>query len=129
MAEMDIEKLNEEFNRLSDELKRLKPDDPTYRTVSENQERLAKIINEYERRDLERINNNVRNDINEENVRVDFEKVKTDRLREWLGLAKTGLSVAGGLAMGAIAYKGELVDFKLPFRSMWDLAKGLIPKK
>lgn len=123
---MDIEKIEREINRLSDELDRLDASDPVYRNVSENLERLTKILGEYEKRDQDRINNNVRNDINEESVRVDMAKVKTDRLREWLGLVKTGLSIGAGVGMGWIAYQGEIKEFKLPIRSLWDGAKSLI---
>lgn len=126
---MDIEKTEIEYNRILNDLARMMPDDPKYKETLEAAEKLAKIIGEYERRDLERINNNVRNDINEENLRVDIAKVKTDRLREWLGLAKTGISVAASVGLGWIAYKGEIIDFKLPIRALWDGAKSLIPRK
>lgn len=123
---MDIELIEKEIDRLSKELARLKPDDPNYAPVRTNLVELTKILGDYEKRDQDRINNNVRNDINEESVRVDMAKVKTDRLREWLGLVKTGLSIGAGLGMGWIAYQGEIKEFKLPIRSLWDGAKSLI---
>lgn len=126
---MDIEKTNEEYNRMLNDLARMMPDDPHYKETLEAAEKLAKIIGEYERRDLERLTNNARTDIQEEQLRVDVAKVKTDRLREWLGLAKTSISVATSVALGYIAYKGEIVDFKLPIRALWDGAKSLIPRK
>lgn len=126
---MDIEKTIGEYDRLLNELARMMPDDPKYKETLDAAEKLAKIIGEYERRDLERINNNVRNDINEENVRVDMAKVKSDRLRSWLDLAKAMVGVAGSGLLAAIAYKGEMIDFKLPIRTLMDLGKGLLPKR
>ena len=103
----------------------MKPDDPMYRTIVENLDRLHKIIDAEERRDMERINNNIANEVKEDEVRVDMAKVKTDRLREWLGFGKTGLSVGASLGLGWLAYKGEVVDFKLVARNIWDVAKNL----
>ena len=126
---MDIEKTREEYNRLLNDLARMMADDPNYAKTLEAAEKLARIIGEYERRDLDRINSNVKNDISEDELRVDMAKVKTDRLREWLGLVKTALGVGASVGMGLIAYKGDVIDFKLPIRNLWDLAKGVIPKR
>ena len=125
---MDIEKMNEEVDRLRQELSRLEPADPNYRVISENLERMARVIGDVEKRDQDRLNNNARNDISEEGVRVDMAKVKTDRLREWLGVVKTGITTGAGLGMAWLAYKGEVKDFKLPIRGILDAAKSLIPR-
>lgn len=126
---MDIEKVEEEFNRLQEELRRLKPDDPSYRIISENAERLSKIIGECERRDLDRISSNRKEENDISDIRVNMERVKTDRLREWLGLAKNLVGVAASIGLGVIAYKGEVVDFKLPIKALWDGAKNLLPRR
>lgn len=126
---MDIEKTYAEYNRVLNDLAKMMPDDPNYAKTLEAAESLAKIIGEYERRDLDRMNSNVKNDISEDGLKIDMEKVKTDRLREWLGLIKTALGVGASVGMGIVAYKGDVIDFKLPTRSLWDLAKGLIPKR
>ena len=126
---MDIEKVNREINRLSDELDRLDAGDPNYRTVSENLERLYKVVSDYEKRDQERINNNIKNDINADAVSVDMAKVKADKLRSWLDFGKTTLGIGASLGLAKIAYQGEIKDFILPIRSLWDMAKGLIPRR
>ena len=126
---MDIEKVNREINRLSDELDRLDAGDPNYRTVSENLERLYKVVSDYEKRDQERINNNIKNDINADAVSVDMAKVKADKLRSWLDFGKTTLGIGASLGLAMIAYQGEIKDFILPIRSLWDMAKGLIPRR
>lgn len=125
---MDIEKVNREINRLSDELDRLDAGDPNYRTVSENLERLYRVVADYEKRDQERINNNIKNDINADAVSVDMAKVKADKLRSWLDFGKTALGIGASLGLAKIAYQGEIKDFILPIRSLWDMAKGLIPR-
>lgn len=126
---MDIEKVNREINRLSDELDRLDAGDPNYRTVSENLERLYRVVADYEKRDQERINNNIKNDINADAVSVDMAKVKADKLRSWLDFGKTTLGIGASLGLAKIAYQGEIKDFVLPIRSLWDMAKGLIPRR
>lgn len=126
---MDIEALNAEFNRLQKELARLKATDPDYKPVSENLERIGRIVADYEKRDLERINSNVSNDVKEDNVRLEHEKIKTDRMREHFSLIKTVLGIGASVGMGLLAYKQETVDFHMPFRELWNTAKNLIPRK
>lgn len=127
---MNIEQTQAEYNRLLNELARMMPDDPNYQKTLESAEGLAKIIGEYERRDLDRINNNVRNDIQEESLQVDMAKVKADRMRSWFDLIRTTLGVGCSVGMGMLAYKNEAVDFHLPSaRSVWDMAKSLIPRR
>jgi len=127
---MDIEATREEYNRVLNELSRMMPDDPNYAKTLEAAESLAKIIGEYERRDLDRINSNIKNDISEEELRVDMAKVKADRLRSGTEVVKSVLSSAVAIGMGFLAYKNEAVDFKLPSaRSVWNLATSWIPKR
>ena len=130
MVDMDIEATREEYNRVLNNLARMMPDDPNYAKTLEAATEIAKIIGEYERRDLDRINNNIRNDIQEEGLRVDIAKVKSDRLRSWTEVIKTAMSSAVAVSMGILAYKNEAVDFKLPSaRSVWNLATSWIPKR
>lgn len=111
---MDIEKINREIDRLSDELNRLDAADPNYRSIRENLEGMYKMAADYEKRDQERINNNIKNDINADAVSVDMAKVKADRLRSWLGFATATLGTGAGLGLAKIAYQGEIKDFILP---------------
>lgn len=127
---MDIEQTRSEYNRLLNELARMMPDDQNYAKTLEAAESLAKIIGEYERRDLDRINNNIRNDIQEEGLRVDMAKVKSDRYRTTSELVKAGLSSGVAVGMGLLAYKKEAVDFVLPtVKGLWNFAIGWIPKR
>lgn len=127
---MDIEQTREEYNRLLNELGRMMPDDPNYAKTLESAEKLARMIGEYERRDLDRINNNIRNDIQEEGLRVDQAKVKADRFRSVTELIKTAVSGGVAVGMGLLAYKNEAIDFNLPSaRSVWNLCTSWIPKK
>ena len=126
---MDINKVYEEIDRLSAELSRLDASDPNYKPIRENLEGLYKMAADYEKRDQDRINNNIRNDISQDGVSVDMAKVKADRLRSWLDFAKTTLGIGASLGLAKIAYQGEIKDFILPIRSLWDMAKGLIPRR
>lgn len=125
---MDIEKTNEEYNRVLNDLARMMPDDPNYAKTLEAAETLAKIIGEYERRDLDRINSNVKNDISEDGLRVDMAKVKSDRTRAWLDFAKSVLGIGAAFGMGWLSYQKEEIEFTLPGRNVLDWAKRLIPK-
>lgn len=126
---MDIERTREEYNRLLEELARMMPDDPKYQETLKAAESLSKIIGEYERRDLERINSNIRNDISEEELRVNMAKVKSDRFRSWTEVLKSALGVGSSIGLGILAYHNDAIDFKLAVRSVWDMAKSLIPKR
>lgn len=127
---MDIEQTRTEYNRLLNELARMMPDDQNYAKTLEAAESLAKIIGEYERRDLDRIDRNIKNDIQEENLRVDMAKVKSDRYRTTSELVKAGLSSGVAIGMGLLAYKKEAVDFVLPtVKGLWNFATGWIPKR
>lgn len=126
---MNIEQTRDEYNRLLEELRRMMPDDPKYQETLKAAESLAKIIGEYERRDLERINSNIRNDISEEELRVNMGKVKSDRFRSWTELLKSAMSSATAIGLGVLAYKNDMIDFKLAVRSVWDVAKSFIPKR
>lgn len=123
---MDIEKTYDEYNRVLNDLARMMPDDPNYTKTLEAAESLAKIIGDYERRDLDRINNNVRNDIQEEQLHVDMAKVKADKTRSWLGFGQSVLGLTGAVCMGVLSYKKEMEDFVLPVRNALDWAKKLI---
>ena len=127
---MDIEKTREEYNRVLEKLAGMMPDDEKYQETLKAAETLAKMIGEYERRDLDRINSNIKNDISEEELRVDMAKVKSDRLRSWTEVVKTFVSGGVAVGMGILAYKNEAIDFNLPTaRSVWNLATSWIPKR
>lgn len=126
---MDIEKVYEEIGRLAEELSRMSPTDENYRSISENMERLSRIISEYEKRDQDRVNNNVRNDIQEEQLKVDQEKIKADRARTIANVVCDAIKVLGAIYLGKSAYDGEMVKFTMPIRGLVDWCKNLFPKR
>lgn len=123
---MDIDKLYEEYNRVIEELGKMKLDDPNRRSLLEESEMLSKQIGEYERRDQDRVNNNARNDIAEENVRVDYAKVKSENIKNGLGFGTKVLGIGAGVFGMWYSYHQENDNFKLACKSAWSFVKDLL---
>lgn len=126
---MDIEKVYEEVDRLTEELTRMNATDENYRYVRENIQGLSQVAGDYEKRDQDRMTNNARTDIQEEQLRVDMAKVKADKWRTAADFFKGMCCLAGSLYLGKSAYDGEMVKFVMPNRGLLDWCKNLFPKR
>lgn len=127
-----IDELNKRINELLEELGNMKPGDPKRKDLVEELTSLSRILLEAEKRDADRINSYTQNDINQQRIEIDEERIKTDRANSKRDLAgriiQTFLSVGGSAALAIISFKGEWLTNILKDRTIWDLAKSLKPR-
>ncbi len=130
---MDTEKLNDRFNELCDELEKVPFDDSAKRDRIKGEiDTYGKLLLEAEKREQDRINSYTTNDINQQRIEVETEKVKADKAdskrRFWGDILKLAGSLAGTIGLGLISFKGEWLANVLKDRTLWDLAKSLKPR-
>lgn len=122
---MEIETLYAEYNRVLGELRKMKLDDPNRPELLDELEKIGKQIEGYERRDQDRLNNNARNDIAEESVRVDLAKVRSENQKTWVGAGTKALGIGAGIFGLWYSYHSENESFKLACKSALTWAKDL----
>lgn len=129
---MDLDALNSRIDEIIEELGKLPFDDPRRKELVEQHAILARTAAEAEKRDLERINSYRQNDINEDRLRIDEERVKVDKANSrremWGRIGSAALSVLGSIGLAVISFKGEWLSDLLRDRNIWDLAKSLKPR-
>lgn len=129
---MDLDALNSRIDEIIEELGKLPFDDPRRKELVEQHAILARTAAEAEKRDLERINSYRQNDINEDRLRIDEERVKVDKANSrremWGRIGSAALSVLGSIGLAIISFKGEWLSDLLRDRNIWDLAKSLKPR-
>ena len=129
---MDLDALNSQIDEIIEELGKLPFDDPRRKELVEQHAILARTAAEAEKRDLERINSYRQNDINEDRLRIDEERVKVDKANSrremWGRIGSAALSVLGSIGLAVISFKGEWLSDLLRDRNIWDLAKSLKPR-
>lgn len=129
---MDLDALNSRIDEIVEELGKLPFDDPRRKELVEQHAILARTAAEAEKRDLERVNSYRQNDINEDRLRIDEERIKVDKANSrremWGRIGSAALSVLGSIGLAVISFKGEWLSDLLRDRSIWDLAKSLRPR-
>lgn len=129
---MDLDALNSRIDEIIEELGKLPFDDPRRKELVEQHAILARTAAEAEKRDLERINSYRQNDINEDRLRIDEERVKVDKANSrremWGRIGSAALSVLGSIGLAVISFKGEWLHDLLKDRTIWDIAKSLKPR-
>lgn len=121
-----MEKIDARSNEILTELGKTSMTDSSYGTMTKNLETLCKIKADQETRDQNRLNNNARNELEEVKVRLEEEKLKTQKLGTWLSAIQTGASLGGAALFARIAYKGNLEG--MADRSIMDMAKSILNK-
>ena len=93
---------------------------------------LTRLQLEAEKADVSRINSNIQNDIQEERLALDSERLKADKADSRRRLAgdiiKTVGSLVGSFGLAILSFKGEWLQNILRDRTLWDLAKSLKPR-
>lgn len=79
----NLELYEERERELLERLGRMSADDPNRKSVVQELNTLSSIQVNYQQTELTRLNNNAKNDIDEERLRVEAEKVKNDKTRNW----------------------------------------------
>lgn len=129
---MDFEEIGKRIAEATEELGKLEYGDSKREKLVEEIETLSKIYLEAEKSDTTRINSNIQNDLAQDRLALDIEKVKTEKgnsRRELLGtIIKTIASLGGTIGLGIISFKGEWLMNILKDRTLWDLAKTLKPR-
>ena len=129
---MDLDALNSRIDEITEELGKLPFDDPRRKELVEQHAILARTAAEAEKRDLERVNSYRQNDINEDRLRIDEERIKVDKANSrremWGRIGSAALSVLGSIGLAVISFKGEWLSDLLRDRNIWDLAKNLKPR-
>ena len=95
----DVMELNEaRLVQLYKELDRYEPTDPNYKKIVENIEDLSRVLETYKQIELKRLDNNAKNDIEEQKLVIDMQKVQNDKARnigEWMGRVLYAAMIGG----------------------------------
>lgn len=129
---MDLDALYKRIDEITEEIGKLPFDDPKRKELVEEHTALARTAMEAEKRDLDRINSYRQNDINEDRLRIDQEKIKADKAnsrRELIGrIGSAAISIMGSIGLAVVSFKGEWLSDCLKDRTIWDIAKALKPR-
>jgi hypothetical protein len=95
----DVMELNEaRLAQLYHDLERYEPTDPNYKKIAENIEILSRVSDSHGQVELKRLDNNAKNDIEEQKLVIEMQKLKNDKARtrsEWFGRIFYGALVTG----------------------------------
>lgn len=110
-----------------EKLGRMTIEDPNRKGVVAELTSLSSILNSYEQTDQTRLNNNARNDIEEQKLVIENEKVKNDKKRTTAMWVQTFLSVGVGSYLTFKSYKMD--EHGYPFKDLKEFARGLVSGK
>lgn len=97
--------LLEETERAAyEELKKLNFDDPNRKNVLNEAKTCAELRMTYEQNENTRLNNNAKNDLDEQRLVIEAEKVKNDKNRVRVDFTKGMLYFVGGIFSGFSSY-------------------------
>ena len=130
---MDTEKLNDRFNEICDELEKVPFEESAKREkLKEELDTYGKLLLEAEKREQDRIDSYTTNDMNQQRIEVEVEKIKAEKAdskrKFWGDVLKLVGSLGGTIGLGLISFKGEWLMNILKDRTLWDLAKSLKPR-
>ena len=119
--------LYQEKERLIKELPRYDPTSSEYTSILARIAQIDEIIGNQEKRDRERNNDNIRNDIQEEQLKVDKAKVKADRFRTKVSLIGIGAQLAAYFFGMTYSYKQEGEKYSLVLsKTCQNIATGIM---
>lgn len=125
--EDNLDLYEEREHEVLEQLGRMSMDDANRKALVSELTALSSIRNSYEQTEQTRLNNNARNDIEEQKLVIEEEKVKNDKKRTIAMWVQTFLSVGVG---GYLTFKSYNMDEKgYPFKELKEFARGLVSGK
>lgn len=95
----DVMELNEaRLAQLYHDLERYEPTDPNYKKIAENIEILSRVSDSHGQVELKRLDNNAKNDIEEQKLVIEMQKVQAEKARtksEWFGRVFNAMLIGG----------------------------------
>ena len=108
--EMDIVELAEKrMNELYEKLDRMSLDDPNRKSIVDEIGDHARIVNDYENRDLKRLDNNAKNDIEEQRIIIDSDRNLIERAKVRTDRMKLFAYIIGGIGTGMMSYNMDKI--------------------
>lgn len=128
--ETTMELLEQREREAYKELGQMSFDDPNRGKVVSEAKTLAELRAKFEESENTRLNNNARNDIDEQRIRLDEEKLKNEKARTRFDVWKVLIYVAAGFGMNVSSYMFDewFQDYK-PLGRFKDRVHDLIIKK
>lgn len=132
MYEDDIlEKLRKRADELLVELGKTQMGTPAYRSISEDLERVYKMIADLEKREQDRLNSNARNEIEEVKVQLEEKELEVKKHAQNVSLFQAGIYSLTTVGLGVYSYvanKTGMADktLKETGQKMLDMVRGLI---
>lgn len=125
--EDNLDLYEEREHEVLEQLGRMNMDDANRKALVSELTALSSIRNSYEQTEQTRLNNNARNDIEEQKLVIEEEKVKNDKKRTIAMWVQTFLSVGVG---GYLTFKSYNMDeHGYPFKELKEFARGLVSGK
>ena len=90
-----------------EELGKLNPTDPKSSEVVKNFVALSGVADDYEQRDQKRLEGNAKNDIEEQKLIIEMQRINNDKIRARLDFAGRLMFFVGSMGMGFFAYDQE----------------------
>lgn len=126
-----LEKLRKRADELLVELGKTQMGTPAYKSISEDLERVYKMIADLEKRDQDRLNSNARNEIEELKVGIEERELEVRRHAQNVSLIQAGIYSLTTVGLGVYSYmanKTGMADrtLKDTASKMLDMVRGLI---
>lgn len=126
-----LEKLKKRADELLVELGKTQMGTPAYKSISEDLERVYKMIADLEKRDQDRLNSNARNEIEELKVGIEERELEVRRHAQNVSLIQAGIYSLTTVGLGVYSYmanKTGMADrtLKDTAQKMLDMVRGLI---
>lgn len=126
-----LEKLRKRADELLVELGKTQMGSPAYKSISEDLERVYKMIADLEKRDQDRLNSNARNEIEELKVGIEERELEVRRHAQNVSLIQAGIYSLTTVGLGVYSYmanKTGMADrtLKDTAQKMLDMVRGLI---
>lgn len=128
-----MDELEKRIEELTIELGKVPFDQAAKRKeITEEIKTLSELRLEYEKVDLNRINNNIRNDLDQERNEIEREKLKVAKghpILDGIKAIAPFVQILAALGLAVISFKGEWVEGLIRDRTSWNLANNLFSKK
>lgn len=130
---MDVDKMAMRIDELTEELGNIPLDQSSKREkIVEEINTLGRLYLEAEKSEINRINSNIQNDLNQDRLDLEVEKMKAEKAnsrRELAGnIIKTVGSLVGSIGLAVVSFRGEWLMNILKDRTIWDIAKSMKPR-
>lgn len=119
-----LEKLKLRADELTVELGKTQMGSPAYRSISEDLDRIYKMIADLEKRELDRLNSNARNEIEEIKVQLEEKELEVKKHAQNVSVIQTGVYAAVSVGLTVYSYianKTGMAD-----KTFKDTAKGFL---